>query len=110
MNTASERKQSIQGAPGGGWEANDEGGDEVQGKQSPSQKHFPCWHAILERALRSTVCISSKFFTARSAVRLALVSFRTRAKRGIAPAGGGDQIARAAGARLWGTGECVDDP
>jgi hypothetical protein len=49
----------------------------------------------MERALRSTVYTSSKFFTARSAVRSTLVSFRTRAKRGIARAGGGPNRARA---------------
>ena len=49
----------------------------------------------MERALRSTICISSKFFTARAGFRLALVSFRTRAKRGIAETGGGPNRARA---------------
>jgi hypothetical protein len=43
----------------------------------------------------STIRISSKFFTARAGFRLAPVSFRTRAKRGIARAGGGPNRARA---------------
>ena len=67
--------------------------DEVQGKQSSREKHFSCSKAPVKRPLESITVPSSKFFTAKSAVRLALVSFRTRAKRGIARAGG-DQIAR----------------
>ena len=69
--------------------------DEVQGKQSSREKHFSCSKAPVKRPLESITVPSSKFFTARSAVRLALVSFRTRAKRGIARAGGGPNRVRA---------------
>ena len=69
--------------------------DKVQGKQSSREKHFSCSKAPVKRPLESITVPSSKFFTARAGFRLALVSFRTRAKRGIAETGGGPNRARA---------------